>query len=243
MRIAIFSDIHGNLAAFKEVLADIDAQGVDDIISLGDNVGYGPDHNECVALLRERGISSVLGNHEHGLLKERHRVWFNPKPRIALEVAYNLLSADTLEYIGTLPRAIVRHGMRFVHGYPSASPYFYLYAADEERLAKTFRKMKEDICFIGHTHLLELISDTPDGPIRMEIGKGEHELEKGCKYLVNVGSVGQPRDDFSRDAKYVIYDTETGILEVRFVAYDARPVAKKMKDQGVPDQFADMLLG
>lgn len=243
MRIAIFSDIHGNVDAFRKVLADIDAQQVDDVIGLGDNVGYGPDPNECVALLKERGITSVLGNHEHGLLRERHRVWFNPKPRIALEVTASLLSDETCDYIASLPRVVLRHGLRFVHGYPPDSPYYYLYAADDAKLRKTFSRMPEDVCFLGHTHLLELVTNAPSGPTRQDIGEGDHQLDAGVKYLVNVGSVGQPRDDFNRKAKYVIYDTEARIVTVRYVAYDARPVAEKMKAQGVPDQFADMLLG
>ncbi|SKA77260.1 metallophosphoesterase family protein [Desulfobaculum bizertense] len=242
MKLAILSDIHGNLHAIREVLRDIDAQGVDEIINLGDTVGYGPDPNECLALTRERGFVNVLGNHEHGLLKERHRIWFNEQPRVAVEITAKLLTPENFEYISQLPRAIVRHDLRFVHGYPPDSPYYYLVGADDAKLHKTFAKMKQDICFVGHTHLLELVTEKDGEPDRWPIGEGEHQLHAGQKYIINVGSVGQPRDDFNTKAKYVLFDTETLTLTVRFIAYDAKPVAEKMLEQGVPETFAKRLL-
>ncbi|NJB69284.1 putative phosphodiesterase [Desulfobaculum xiamenense] len=241
MKLAVLSDIHGNLNAFEAVLADMDAVGVDEIASLGDIIGYGPNPDDCVALLRSRTSLSVLGNHEHGVLRERHRVWFGEKPRIAVEITAALISADTRAYIASLPRAIVFRGMRFVHGYPPDSPYFYLYAADEERLARTFARLAEDICFVGHTHMLELVADDHGTPVRTTLTPGVHTLPRDRKHIVNVGSVGQPRDDFDRRAKYVIFDTQTRTLEVRLVAYDARPMAERMLAQGVPEVFARRL--
>ncbi|UCG80249.1 MAG: metallophosphoesterase, partial [Desulfobacterales bacterium] len=102
MRLAIISDIHGNLEAFKEVLADIDQSKVDEIASLGDNIGYGPEPEEVVQLIRKHNIPSVMGNHELAVSDTRYLDWMNPSARQSLVMTRHLLSPDTLDYIDTL---------------------------------------------------------------------------------------------------------------------------------------------
>jgi len=133
-RIAIVSDVHGNLEALVAVLADADAQGFSRMVNLGDMVGYGPEPDACVKLLRERGVDSVLGNHEHGLLEAQARNWFNPQARRALDRTRALLSDDALMYFRTLPRTLEAEGALFVHGCPPGLVSKYLYELDDYAL-------------------------------------------------------------------------------------------------------------
>ncbi|MCP4668294.1 MAG: metallophosphoesterase family protein, partial [Deltaproteobacteria bacterium] len=158
MKLAVISDIHGNLEALKEVLADMDRSGIDDIICLGDNVGYGPEPEAVVRLLRDRGIPSVMGNHEWGLLDDARLSWFNPSARRALIETRRLLSDETIGYIRGLPLFRTLEGCRFVHGFPPDDITTYLFDVSPYRFKETLREMEENICFVGHTHVLGLIS-------------------------------------------------------------------------------------
>ncbi|MDP3427044.1 MAG: metallophosphoesterase family protein, partial [Humidesulfovibrio sp.] len=108
--VAVISDVHGNLEALKAVLADIDAQGAGTILNLGDMVGYGPEPEACVTLLRARGVPTVLGNHEYGLAEAQARGFFNPQARKALDRTRELLSDDSVMYFRTLPRTLEAFG-------------------------------------------------------------------------------------------------------------------------------------
>ncbi|MCK9241107.1 metallophosphoesterase family protein [Desulfocurvus sp.] len=237
MSIAVLSDIHGNLDALRAVLADMDALGVAGAVSLGDVIGYGPDPEACLALLRERGIPTVMGNHEHAMLRESHKRWFNPQSRAAVEITETLIGPDTREALRTLPTSLVRGGARFVHGYPPDNLHLYLHAVSDERLGQTLAQMAEEVCFVGHTHDLAWIRWDNGHLTRGTLAPGVLALDPGCRYLLNVGSVGQPRDDFDTTAKYVLHDPAARRCEVRRVAYDARPVAARMLAQGVPETF------
>jgi predicted phosphodiesterase len=240
MRRAVISDIHGNLEAFREVLADIEAQAPDAVVSLGDNVGYGPDPEGVIELIREREIPSVLGNHEHGLINPNRRSWFNFMARKALKVTEDMLSSESLDYIASLPMKIVEDGRHFVHGFPPDSAHTYLFAQDEYELIKVFRTLPSEMFFVGHTHLLELVEFYGGTCDRFEIWEGAREIEAGRRAMVNAGSVGQPRDH-DPHAKYVIWDDETRTLEVRFVEYDVMKTADKIVELGIPETYATRL--
>jgi predicted phosphodiesterase len=240
MRLAVISDIHGNLEAFKEVLADIDQSDVDRIICLGDNIGYGPEPEEVVRLLRSRDIPSVMGNHEWGLIDERHLEWFNPFARTALLQTRELLSEDSLEYIRTLPASIIDRDCRFVHGCPPESITTYLFELTRDELGIILSHSDEYLTFVGHTHELVLVSCTDRTVQPLPFSKGPNSLEADDWYLVNIGSVGQPRDG-SNQAKYVIWDDETRILHLRLVPYDIAKTANKIIELGFPRMFADRL--
>ncbi len=239
MLIAVLSDIHANLTAFEAVLADIDAFQVGAVYALGDNVGYGPEPEAVVRLLVRQNIESVLGNHELGLLHADQRNWFNHHARRALSRTRELLSDAAMREIRHMPLAIVRHGCRLVHGYPPESALTYLCAMDESDLAATFRRMQEQVCFVGHTHELELVSW--DGK-RVERGPlpDTMRFELWRQYIVNIGSVGQPRDGDNR-AKYVLYDTARRELTLRRVPYDIKTTAEAIVEKGLPKQYADRL--
>lgn len=242
MRLAILSDIHANLEAFTSVLADIDSQRtkVDEILSLGDIIGYGPDPEACIQLLRARNIRSVQGNHELGVARSKYRNWFNSQSREALKRTCELVSEETVAFIRDLPTKIVRYGCLFVHGLPPSSSLKYLYEIETEKLPELFTRYPEQIAFIGHTHELELITWDTRQVIRSPLGIGSLQLEQENRYLINIGAVGQPRDGDNR-AKYVIWDTETWELTVRFVSYNVEKTIAKFKEQGMPKRYADRL--
>ncbi len=239
MRIAVLSDIHGNLEALREVLADLDRLDVDRTVSLGDNVGYGPEPEAVVRTLRERGIPSVMGNHEWALGRPENLGWFNPTAREALVRTESLVSEATLSCCRSLPASLTLEGCRFVHGLPPDDVLTYLFQADAAELERTLTAMEEETCFVGHTHELLLVEVGEGGLEAGRPGEGLHELGEGRR-LVNAGSVGQPRDGDNR-AKYVIWDPETRGLEVRFVAYDIHRTAEGIVAAGIPQVYADRL--
>ena len=234
------SDVHGNLEALTSVLADMDDQGVFDVVNLGDMVGYGPEPEACVHLLRSRGIPSVLGNHEHGLVEAQARGWFNPQARKALDRTRALLSDDSLMYFRTLPRTLEVAGALFVHGCPPGLVSKYLYELDRNALRETFDLYAHHLCFVGHTHELERISLEKGDLERGELGKGRHALHPEARYIINAGSVGQPRDGNNK-AKYLIWEPEKARIEVRFVAYDIAKTAARIVEVGLPTVYADRL--
>jgi len=241
VRLAVLSDIHANLDALRAVLADMDALGVTRAVSLGDVIGYGPDPEACLAQLRQRSIPTVMGNHEHAMLREVHKRWFNPQSRRAVEITETLLGEATRAMLHALPTSLVLAGVRFVHGYPPDNLHLYLHAVADERLEQTLAHMAEVLCFVGHTHDLAWVCWDGAQLTRGVLAPGTLALEPGCRYLLNVGSVGQPRDDFDTTAKYAVYDSRAHSCEVRCVAYDARPVAERILALGVPETFAHRL--
>ncbi|MBI9083055.1 MAG: metallophosphoesterase [Desulfobacterales bacterium] len=240
MRIAVISDIHGNLDAFKCVLADMTPATVDTVYSLGDNVGYGPQPEEVLALIRHHGIPSVMGNHELALSDPVILRWFNPTARTSLERTRDMLSEVSLATIFDLPTALTAQQCRFVHGFPPDSPTTYLFQVGDSALEQAFSNITERLCFVGHTHELLMISFDGKHLRRHDLAQGVITLDPACRYLINIGSVGQPRDG-NNNAKYVIWDTITDCLDIRFVPYDIASVVKKIEVAGLPEAHAKRL--
>lgn len=240
MRIAVLSDIHGNQEAFTKVLEDIQRQQVNSIVTLGDNIGYGADSEEVIRMIRERDILSVKGNHELAVATPQVRRWFKLDARKALNQALSCLSDASVEYIQAMPtHARIPDGY-LVHGFPPDSTRFYLYQISDVRLLETLQKMRESICFVGHTHQLRLVFAEGDRIHSRPVAEGTLSLDRQTKYIVNAGSVGQPRDG-NPDAKYVIWEPAEFRLEVRSIPYDVATAAQKIRDAGIPARFADRL--
>jgi predicted phosphodiesterase len=240
MRIAIVSDIHSNVEAFQEVLADIDRSHADRIVSLGDNIGYGPEPEEVLRLLRAHNLPSIMGNHELGITDPSSLSWFNHYARRSLEMNRELLSAVSIEYLYTLAPALTLDRCLFVHGFPPDSITTYLFEASDIRLRGVLSSLEQELCFVGHTHYLELISFDGQKIRHTLLSEGEMNLPEGRRYLINAGSVGQPRDGDNR-AKYVIWDTEARRLEVRFLRYDIAKTVQGILALGLPRINADRL--
>lgn len=240
MKMAVISDVHGNQAAFEAVLADIDGLGISDIVSLGDLVGYGPQPESVVATVQRRRIPTVQGNHDRAVADPVHLGWFNPEARRSLETTRQMMSEASLHFIGSRPPFLSRNGCRFVHGFPPDSLSTYLFQVREDQLRSAFQEMAEARCFVGHTHELTLIDFDGNRPDHLDFSRGEVHLRSDHRYIVNIGAVGQPRDGDNR-AKYVVYDTDADLLEVRFVAYDIKQTANAIIKAGLPHSHADRL--
>jgi predicted phosphodiesterase len=240
MKLAVLSDIHGNLEAFQAVLDAIAPLSIDTVISLGDNIGYGPDSEAVAALIRERKIASVLGNHEMAVKNNQNLAWFNPVAKRALAIAQSQLTDASVAWIKQLPRYLVTAGLRFVHGVPPDSAFLYLFQLPENKLIQKLARADESVCFVGHTHELGIIS--LDG-IRLEKespAPGTYLLDPAKKYIINAGSVGQPRDG-TPGAKFVLFDTQTLELTVKSVSYPFENTQKKIIAAGIPKMYADRL--
>lgn len=240
MKIAVISDVHGNLEALEAVLADIDALGIPRIVSLGDMVGYGPHPEEVVQAFLERQIPTVQGNHDRAASTPRHMEWFNPEARRSLERTRVMLSRGSLDFIGSRPRFLTYSGCRFVHGFPPNSLTTYLFQVTGDRLRTAFADFPETCCFVGHTHELILVDFNNADPTQCSLQEGPFQLEADHRYIINIGAVGQPRDPDNR-AKYVIYDADAHALEVRFVAYDIQKTVEAIIEAGLPQSHADRL--
>jgi predicted phosphodiesterase len=240
MRLAIISDIHGNLEAFEEVLADIDKSQADGIVSLGDNIGYGPNPEEVVRLILKRNIPSVMGNHELAVVDTGCLDCMNPSARRSLLITKSLLSTDTINYINTLSAYMTFHDSLCVHGCPPDSVTTYLFQVTEAQFKELFVAMKEKICFVGHTHFPQIISFDGEALVSIPLCEGKISLQEDSQYIINVGSVGQPRDG-NNNAKYVIWDTSSGSIEMRFIPYDIAATANKILELGFPEFNATRL--
>jgi diadenosine tetraphosphatase ApaH/serine/threonine PP2A family protein phosphatase len=176
----------------------------------------------------------IVGNHELAVFNRQHLDWFNPMARNSVEKSIAMLSDASMEFIRLLPRSYVGDNFRCVHGYPPDSARTYLFQKMPAHLIKTFNEMAEPICFVGHTHDLEIVDFDGRQVERHPLAQGHTALDPKRSYIVNVGSVGQPRDG-NNNAKYVIFDSDRLGIEVRFVPYDIAAVVEKIKSAGLPE--------
>ncbi len=241
MTIALISDIHANMDAFAAVLADIDRRAPEAVFSLGDNIGYGAEPERVIRTLQERGIPSVLGNHEWAARNRDFLEWFNPAARRSLTRTFQMLSADALDVIAAMPLFRQEGEGRLVHGFPPDSPTRYLFQVSARDKQRALQSLPGRIFFVGHTHILQLISSDGKTLTDHPLVEGVTPLDPARRYFVNIGSVGQPRDGDPR-AKYVLWNPTGHTIEVRCVPYDARAAAAKIIAAGLPEAHAHRLL-
>lgn len=240
MRIAILSDIHGNLEALQAVATDLGHQQVGKIVCLGDQIGYGPDPDEVVEAIQQLGCVAIMGNHEAAIADHRQRNKMNFQASENSEATEKLLSPESLKFCCGLPVWYVHDEGYFVHGFPPASVNSYLYSLSDSRIETVLEEGLGDLFFVGHTHLLKLVSCQRDGLVKSDLPVGETMLLPGIKYVVNAGSVGQPRDGDNR-AKYLIWDTKQKKIEVRAVPYDVESTIQKIQQRGFPPFYGSRL--
>jgi predicted phosphodiesterase len=230
MRIAIISDIHSNLEALTKAMEIIDQQPVDEIICLGDIVGYGANPNECVELVRQRCNIVIKGNHEDAVLDITVADDFTDNARSAILWTRKQITEENLGYLRSLSLTHRKKGMVLVHSSP-CQPQEWNYIFDEDTAAQAFRCFSEPLCFIGHTHMPVIFS--PNG-LASAITNDE-------RYLVNVGSIGQPRDR-NTDLSFGIFDTGTWTYENIRSPYDMQTAARKILRTTLPPKLGHRLL-
>ncbi|MFN8176574.1 MAG: metallophosphoesterase family protein [bacterium] len=235
--IAVISDIHGNLEALEAVLADARREAVEGIICLGDVVGYGADPSTCMERVAAETMASVLGNHDAAACDLRLADNFNEVARAAIRWTREHLTKEDLETLRSLPYDFVEGEARFVHASPDDPPAWH-YILTEQEAWNAFEACPEPVCFVGHSHV----------PLRVTLRRGRLEVTDGDvlelkgddRVLVNVGSVGQPRDGDWR-ASYGLWDPLTRRIVARRVEYDLETAAKKIVKAGLPAVLAKRL--
>ena len=237
MRYLVLSDIHSNLTAFETVLQDAQARGgFDRVWCLGDVVGYGPDPQECLALLRQFDYVCVAGNHDWGSVGKVDVSDFNAEARAACLWTSQQLSKEEHEYLANLPLILVEGAFTLVHGSPRDPVWEYLLHPWEA--LSNFRWFDTPYCLVGHSHVPGYFALSADGGSCEYNQLPEQLLLKGdnWRYIINPGGVGQPRDSDPR-ASYALYDEEQGALEYRRVPYDIASVQRRMRKAGLPERL------
>ena len=235
MRYGIYSDIHGNLEALQAVLESMQALGVERRICLGDLVGYCANPNECVDLIREKSDLVILGNHDSVALGRETSENFNFYARRAIEWTRENLSKESVDFLNGLSYLQNEGELCFVHASPR-SPADWYYVTSLDDAVDAFSFFRQRICFVGHTHWPVIVVMEGEQSFRI-CDTLSYTLEKGQRMLVNVGSVGQPRDR-NPLASWTICDSETLSVEIVRVPYDIGKAQKKMRES----DFADFLV-
>jgi predicted phosphodiesterase len=230
VRLAIISDIHSNLEALTKALELIQSQEVDQTICLGDIVGYGANPNECIELVRHHCSVVLMGNHDAAALDPSVATHFTPHARIAVKWTAAALTHTSQTYLKTLPLTGRLPEILFVHASPY-EPEEWHYVLSSIDAQPALNALSEKICFIGHTHVPAIY--THNGRVS--------QVEKWSKALVNVGSVGQPRDGIPL-LSYGVFDTEHWSYENIRSEYDVETASEKILKAGLPRVLAERLL-
>lgn len=230
MRYAIISDLHANWQAWSSVSADIRANRVDSVVCLGDVVGYGPRPEEVVASVRTVTGDFVLGNHDAAACGRLDPTIFNERARNLIEWTANRLSPDTLAFLKQVPLSYQRDDLLFVHA-EIEQPGRFLYIESGEEARRQLAFTSANLVFIGHTHEPLVYRSGPSGGDRLP--DDDIELSGDCRYLVNVGSVGDPRGNFETRASYVLFDSEAKRLHFRKVEFDIEGYRRDLDEMGL----------
>ncbi|MFA6141699.1 MAG: metallophosphoesterase family protein [Candidatus Omnitrophota bacterium] len=238
MRYAFLSDIHGNIEALEAVVDEFSKHEIDECLCLGDIVGYGADPKECirtVQFLKPRVC--VAGNHEWGVTGQLGLNYFNENARMALEWTLKALDGSEIEYLKSFPLVYNNDEFTVVHG-SLERPEEFSYVMDKEDATPTLKLMKTEICFLGHSHVAGIYYSDAGNIARFKGTK--LRLKRGRRYVINVGSIGQPRD-FDPRASFAIYDTDKNIAEIIRVDYNIKAAQGKILSAGLPARLASRL--
>ncbi len=239
MKIGIFSDTHANLEALNAVLGAFERESCDKLVCLGDTVGYGANPNECCDLVREHAAFTILGNHDAAVAGRMDYSYYYDAARQALDLHASLLSPDNLKWLQSLPYQVREGHISFCHGSPvNIEEFDYIFAPEQAALCLPQWAELGDVTFIGHSHLCKAFALEPDDV--HEVVAQKFELRPGHKYIISVGSVGQPRD-YDNRASYTTYDSERREFEFKRVAYDIDAAAQKIFSAKLERNFGNRL--
>jgi len=240
MRLAIISDIHSNSEAIDSVLENI--ENVDEFICLGDIVGYGADPNYCIKKIKDLNCRCIGGNHDFGAIGRVDINYFNYAAKAAILWTSHQLNKDSTEFLSSLNKKItIEDNVFAVHGSPREPILEYI--LDKNIASLIFKKYNFKICFIGHSHLAGSFSfDENNNRINYsDFSSGGYiEILKNKRYIINCGSVGQPRDGNPR-ASYGVYDTILKKVVINRVLYPIDLTQKKIINAGLPVILAERL--
>ncbi|MCI0706682.1 MAG: metallophosphatase family protein [Ignavibacteriae bacterium] len=230
MRLAIVSDIHSNLEALTTTLELIDSSNIDQTVCLGDIVGYGANPSECLALVQKRCSVVIMGNHDRAAVDVSHAENFTSNARRAIQWTNNMLSKEEKRYLQSLPYVAELDHLLLVHGSPYEPEEFH-YVLSLFDAMSAMKHFTQRLCFIGHSHVPGIFSEN---------GRVE-TITPNDRYLINVGSVGQPRDG-NPMLSFGILDTDNVKYENIRRAYDTEAAAKKIIAAGLPPALGQRLM-
>ncbi len=239
MRYGIFSDIHSNLEALQAVIKAYQKEKIDKYFCLGDVVGYGANPNECVEIIRNFSSVTVAGNHDWGAVDLFSRESFNQEAKEAILWTSLQLSVDSRNFLRNLNLVSQQDGLVLVHGSLN-EPENFNYLLNVDLCQATFELLRSRVCFVGHTHIPVIFVRDEEGNIHFEDVQ-KITITPVNKYVINVGSVGQPRDSIP-EAVYCIWDTEKCEVEIKRIAYDVFLARQKIIDKGLPEFLGNRLL-
>jgi predicted phosphodiesterase len=240
MKYGVLGDIHANLSALTAVLERMDAAGIDTLISVGDVVGYGAAPSQCIALLRERGAVVVKGNHDAACVDELDEHSFNPYARAAVAWTRAKLSADERRWLKGLPLVATLEHCQVAHG-TLHRPELFDYILSLSDADPSLDEMTREVCFVGHSHIPLTVMRFADQPRRTAYSlDSEIDLDGTLRALINVGSVGQPRDEIPETA-YALYDSERRHASILRVGYDIEAEIARIAAAGLPSVLGERL--
>lgn len=233
MRFALFADIHGNLEAFQAVLESLRGERIDRHICVGDIVGYGANPRECIKLVKDLSCITIAGNHDWAAVNRTSIDYFNPYAKEAVLWTRNQLSQEDQDFLKGLELIHRFDCFTIVHATLKA-PAEWKYIFSTSDALQSFQLLSNPILFVGHSHVPIVFEE--NGGYRCYFSD-EINLEEGRKYIINIGSVGQPRDGDPR-ASFSIYDTESNQVEIRRVEYNVEETMRKIVEAKLPPVLA-----
>ena len=237
MRIAIIADIHANLEALEKVFDILGTKPIDQVVCLGDVVGYGADPNECLSRVQEAVPHILLGNHDQAAIDLTGVASFNPYALASARWTNQQLTEENKQVLRTFPYTLQLEGLLFVHSSPY-QPEEWHYIITPEDARDNFDHFQQPICFIGHSHVAGIFMSDHSGRVATKRG---WDIRRGEKYIINVGSVGQPRDGDWR-LSFGILDTEQWTYEHVRSEYDVQTASRKILQAGLPRLLAERIL-
>jgi len=241
MRTAVISDIHANLEALTAVLNRVKVLRADEIVCLGDVVGYNANPNECIDIMRSEKILSILGNHDAAAAGLEEPDNFNPQARAAVLWTREQLTDENKQYLINLQRELSVRDFYLFHGSIHDTNRYILFRDDAvENFRELARQPRSpDLGFFGHSHVTTILMEQ-DGIIATSLSQDHLFLQQGKRYLINPGSVGQPRDGDPR-ASFLIYDDHERKVTFYRIEYDLRRCQDKIINAGLPPRLAERL--
>jgi len=241
MRIAVLSDIHANYEALSAVLQVLERESIEAYYCLGDTVGYGGSPNECCDMVRRLAKHTILGNHDAAVAGRMDYSYYYEAARNALDTHAQMLSPENMDWLRKLPYQVdlPELGVKLCHGSPVRLEEFeYIFAPEQARECLPMFGELGHITLIGHSHLCKVFALTETTV--EELAPVDFGLDKGKKYIVSIGSVGQPRD-YDNRASFIVFDTESKQFEFRRVEYDIETAADKILRARLERNFAHRL--
>lgn len=239
MRYAIFSDIHSNLEAFQAVIEAYKKERIDRYLCIGDVVGYASNPNECIEKIEGLAASCIAGNHDWAAADLFSIEYFNPEAAEAIVWTKRHLIDKSNYFLENLKLTYKNNDFVLAHG-TLENPQDFNYMTDAYAAGKSFELLENNICFVGHTHTPGIFMKDAGGGITY-FQRSAIEIKENNRYIINVGSVGQPRDGDNR-AAYCVYDTDKKKVTVERIGYDIQTARKKIIKAGLPKFLADRLL-